>query len=267
MAEYKYPLTNEWTGARERLSLLEIVRDPWTIQNFEKIGVKEGWHCLELAGGGGSIAQWLCRQVGSNGHVVATDLEPRFLETINASNLEVWRHDLLRDRLPEAAFDLVHARAVLTFLPRPAETITKIVATVKPGGWLVLEEPDYVSEVPDPSMRPEAMALSKKAHSALRTFAHSLGYDAGFGRRLYYEVSRNGISDIQAEGSVRMRIGGTPSARFFKVTLEQLQDQVLKAGLLTTAELEDFRSLLDSPEYRWVGQISFAVWGRRILAK
>jgi 2-polyprenyl-3-methyl-5-hydroxy-6-metoxy-1,4-benzoquinol methylase len=104
MAEYKYPLTNEWTGARERLSLLESVRDPWTIRNFEKIGVKEGWHCLELAGGGGSIAQWLCRQVGSNGHVVATDLEPRFLETIDATNLEVWRHDLLRDPLPEAAF-------------------------------------------------------------------------------------------------------------------------------------------------------------------
>jgi 2-polyprenyl-3-methyl-5-hydroxy-6-metoxy-1,4-benzoquinol methylase len=267
MAEYKYPLTNEWRDARERLSLLETLRDPWTIRNFEKIGVRGGWRCLELAGGGGSIAQWLCRQVGSEGHVVATDLEPRFLETIDAPNLEVWRHDLLRDPLPEAAFDLVHARSVLGFLPRPAETITKIVATVKPGGWLLLEEPDYVSEVPDPSMTPEAMALSKKAHSALHTLAHSLGYDAGFGRRLYYEVSRNGISDIQAEGSVSMRIGGTPSASFFKVTSKQLQDQVLNAGLLTPAELEDFQSLLDSPEYRWVGQMAISVWGRRISAK
>jgi hypothetical protein len=44
------------------------------------------------SGGGGSIAEWLCRQVGGSGHVVATDLEPRFLEAINLSNLEVWRH-------------------------------------------------------------------------------------------------------------------------------------------------------------------------------
>jgi ubiquinone/menaquinone biosynthesis C-methylase UbiE len=131
MSEYKYPLTNEWRGARERFSLVEKSLDPWTIQIFKKIGVREGWHCLEVAGGGGSIAQWLCHQVGSNGHVVATDLEPRFFETIDAPNVEVWRHDLLRESLPAAAFDLVHARAVLAFLPRPAQTIAKIAAAVK----------------------------------------------------------------------------------------------------------------------------------------
>ena len=41
---------------------------------------------------------------------------------------------------------------------------------------------------------------------------------------------------------------------------QRLQDQVLKAGLLTLAELEDFKSLLDSPEYRWVGQMTISVW-------
>jgi hypothetical protein len=95
-------LSNEWQGARERLSLLEALIDPWTIRNLGKIGVREGWNCLEVAGGGGSIAEWLCRQVGGSGHVVATDLEPRFLEAItNLSNLEVWRHDILREPLPE----------------------------------------------------------------------------------------------------------------------------------------------------------------------
>jgi ubiquinone/menaquinone biosynthesis C-methylase UbiE len=266
MSEYKYPLTNEWTGARERLSLLEGLRDPWTIRNFEKIGVKEGWHCLEIAGGGGSIAQWLCRQVGSSGHVIATDLEPRFLEAIDEPNLEVWRHDLLRETFPEKAFDLVHARSVLTFLPSPAETITTMVSAVKPGGWLLLEEPDFISEIPDPSMTPIAMALSKKGHDALHTLARSIGYNTEFGRRLYHEVSKNGLDDLQVEGYVAMRIGGTPSARFHKVTLEQLQDQVLKAGLLTSAELQDYRSLLDSPQYRWLGQMTISVWGRRSLA-
>jgi ubiquinone/menaquinone biosynthesis C-methylase UbiE len=75
------------------------------------VGVREGWDCLEIAGGSGSIAQWLCRQVGASGHVAATDLQPRLLEAINASSLEVWRHDILRDPLSEKTFDLVHARA------------------------------------------------------------------------------------------------------------------------------------------------------------
>ena len=41
---------------RERLSLVETLLDPGTIRIFEKIGVREGWHRLEVAGGGGSIA-------------------------------------------------------------------------------------------------------------------------------------------------------------------------------------------------------------------
>jgi hypothetical protein len=41
MAEYKYPSSNEWKDARERLSLLEAMLDPWTIRNLGKVGVGE----------------------------------------------------------------------------------------------------------------------------------------------------------------------------------------------------------------------------------
>jgi SAM-dependent methyltransferase len=264
VAEYKYPLSNEWKGARERLSLLEAIRDPWTIRIFGKVGVTEGWHCLEIAAGGGSIAEWLCRQVGDSGHVVATDLEPRFLEAINASNLEVWRHDILHEPLPKRAFDLVHARAVLGFLPRPAETVSIMAAALKPGGWLVLEEGDIVSAIPDPSMTTAAAALSKKGRDAM---LNHLGYDGEYGRHLYHHVSMNGIGDVEAEGFVAMQIGGTPGARLWKVTLEQVGDQILKAGLLTLAELDDYRSLLESPAYRWFTPMMMSVWGRRIGAQ
>jgi SAM-dependent methyltransferase len=262
-AEYQYPLDNEWEGARERLSLLEALFDPWTIRILEKIGVGEGWRCLEIAAGGGSIAEWLCRQVGSNGHVVATDLEPRLLEAISASNLEVWRHDIVREPLPEGAFDLVHGRAVLGFLPHPAEAIRKMAAALKPGGWLLVESGDSVSAIPDPSMTPAATALSRKGRDAMLSV---LDYDGEYGRHLYHDVSTRGIEDLQAEGFVAMQVGGTPSARFWKITLEQVQDQILEAGLLTSMELDDYRSLLESPEYRWFTPMMMSVWGRRIAA-
>jgi SAM-dependent methyltransferase len=264
MAEYEYRLSNEWKDARERLSLLEAMLDPWTTRNLGKVGVREGWRCLEIAGGGGSIAEWLCRQVGGSGHVVATDLEPRFLEAIHASNLEVWRHDILRQPLPEGAFDLVHARALLGFLPNPAETIGKMAAALKPGGWLLLEAGDHVSEIPDPSMAPAAIALSKKGRDAME---RHWGWDSEYGRRLYHDVSINGIGDLQAEGSSAMQIGGTPSAKFWKITLEQVQGKILESGLLTLGELEDYRSLLESPEFRWFTPLMVSVWGRRIAAQ
>jgi hypothetical protein len=153
---------------------------------------------------------------------------------------------------------------VLTFLPRPAETITKIAAALKPGGWLLIEEPDCVSAIPDPSMAPAAAALSKKGWDAVLSHVHSQGYDSEFGRHLYHDVAISGFADLQAEGFVAMALGGTPFAKFWKITLEQVQDHVLKAGLLTVAELEDYRSLLDSPEYRWMAPTIISVWGRRV---
>ena len=175
MAEYQYMLDNVWKAARERLTQLELVCDPWTIRNLGLIGVEAGWHCLEVAGGGGSIAAWLCRQVGASGHIMATDLDPRFLEAIAAPNLEVRHHDILADPLPEAAFDLVHTRALLTFLPQPDQAIRKMAAALKPGGWLLVEEPDYVSAIPDPSMAPWAVTLSRKGWEALLSQGRSRG--------------------------------------------------------------------------------------------
>ena len=70
MPEYEYPLDNEWKAARERLALLEAVFDPWTVRNFGKVGVAEGWHCLEVAGGAalsrnGSVAALESRVMSS----------------------------------------------------------------------------------------------------------------------------------------------------------------------------------------------------------
>jgi hypothetical protein len=54
--------------------------------------------------------------VGTTGPVVATDLDTRFLDRLEYSNLEVRRHDVSRETLPVTAFDLVHTRTVLTHL-------------------------------------------------------------------------------------------------------------------------------------------------------
>jgi SAM-dependent methyltransferase len=267
VAEHKYPLSNELTGARERLSLLETLWDPWTIRNFGKLGVGKGWHCLEIAGGGGSIAEWLWRQVGSGGHVVATDLQPRFLEAIDESNLEVWRHDILRQPLPVRKFHLVHARAVLAFLPQPAETITKMVAALKPEGWLLVESADFVSAIPDPSMSPAAVALLKKGWDAVLWHLQTQGYDTAFGRCLYHDVAVNGLGDLHPEGYVAMQVRGAPFARFWEITLEQVRDHLLEAGRLTPAELEDYRFLLGRPEYRRLAPTMMSVWGQRIAVR
>ena len=97
----RYSFANEWHAARERLAAIETWLDPGTIRHLLACGVGEGWQCLEVAAGGGSIAAWLSHQVGSLGQVVATDINPRFLEELDLPNLEVRRHHLLQDALQE----------------------------------------------------------------------------------------------------------------------------------------------------------------------
>ena len=90
MAAYMH--ANAWEGERRRLAQVEAAEDPGTIRHLEALGVAAGWRCLEVGGGGGSIAAGLCRRVGPTGAVVATDLGPRFLEALDLPDLAVRRH-------------------------------------------------------------------------------------------------------------------------------------------------------------------------------
>src|SRR5262249_61297296 len=115
-------------------------------------GVGAGGRCREGAAGAGSIVDWLCRRVGPAGSVLATDLDPRFLAGRQQPNLEVRQHNILTDPLPEAEFDLVHARNLLLHLAEPQQALRRMVAALKPGGWLLAEEGDFVTFVPDPAV-------------------------------------------------------------------------------------------------------------------
>ena len=117
---------------RERLAAIEAAADPLTIECLEKLDVAAGWHCLEVGAGAGSMASWLCGRVGPDGKVVATDLQTKFLETIEAPNLEVRRHDITADELEQGAFDLVSARKVLEHLADPSAALRRMAGALRP---------------------------------------------------------------------------------------------------------------------------------------
>jgi tRNA A58 N-methylase Trm61 len=92
---------------RARLRLIEEIYDPATTRRLASLGLTSGWRCLELGAGAGSIASWLAARVGPSGQVVATDIDPRFLQDIKLPNLEVRRHDIRTDALEREAYDLL----------------------------------------------------------------------------------------------------------------------------------------------------------------
>jgi SAM-dependent methyltransferase len=219
-----------------------------------------------VGAGGGSIAEWLCRCVGPTGRVVATDIDTRFLEVLQMPNLEVRRHNVVTDPLPEAAFDLVHTRAVLIHLPEREQAIRRMVSALKPGGWFLAEEGDFSSFVPDAAVGAATVALFAKGWAAFDQVYAAGGADSRYGRRLYGDLCAAGLVDVQAEGRVLMTRGGSPDARFWRVTFTQLQERMVATGLLTDQEMEQFLALYDDPNFVLMGPVLMAVWGRRTVA-
>ena len=164
--------------ARGRLAAAEALLDPGTIKVLQQVGVTDGWRCLEVGAGGGSIARWLATVVGRQGLVVATDLTTEHLQ-VEPATVEVRQHDIVRDPLEEATYDLVHARLVLEHLPERGAVLRKLANALRPGGWLVVEDVDYVSAVPVSQLgatlhaRTQALRLEvfdRKTYDALPEF-------------------------------------------------------------------------------------------------
>jgi 2-polyprenyl-3-methyl-5-hydroxy-6-metoxy-1,4-benzoquinol methylase len=64
---------------RRRLDLFAARLDPVTKRRIGRLGLAPDVRCLEVGGGRGSIARWLCQDVAPRGQVTATDLDTGFL--------------------------------------------------------------------------------------------------------------------------------------------------------------------------------------------
>jgi SAM-dependent methyltransferase len=259
--ERSYVFDNSAIQAESRLSALAAIFDPGTIRHIADIGVADGWRCLEVGAGSGSIASWLCDRVGFEGRVVATDLDTRFLELLPHGNLEVWRHDIAADPLPEAEFDLVHARLVLVHLPDRDQVLRRMAAALKPGGWLLAEEFDALSLQPDSAVSPTEKPL--KSFSAMQAVMSDHGVDSSFGRRLAAHIRGCGLLDVAAEGRLFMVQGRSAGIDLLRNSMQQLRSEMIMSGQINEAEFAHDMDLLDDRDLLIPSPIMWAVKARR----
>jgi len=245
---------------RARLQAAEDLLDDGTQRVLERLGLAPGWRCLEVGAGGGSIARWLAARVGPHGHVVATDISTRDLDTRGLANLEVRQHDIVRDALETDAYDLVHARLLLEHLPARDIAFSKLAQSLRPGGWLVVEDVDYVSAVPVSELGAREHAHSQSIR--LEAFSAS-GVDHALGRALPSRLRAIGLCDVGNEGRVWVMEGGSPGARWFQISLAHLRSRLVGPGLLSDAEIDRMLELFQDPNWSALSPIIMAAWGSR----
>ncbi|HEY6088697.1 MAG TPA: methyltransferase domain-containing protein [Gemmatimonadaceae bacterium] len=256
-----YVFDNAQREAEQRLAALPALYDPGTIRHLSQLGVGDGWRCLEIGAGSGTIAMWLGERVGATGHVLATDLDTRFLENLRLENVEVRMHNIESDPLPRDAFDLIHLRLVLVHLLSRERVLQSLVGALRPGGWLLAEEFDSLSMTPDPSVNPAETSL--EADVVFRQVMQARGLDLRYGRLLPSRFQQIGLVDVDAEGRVPLWRGGGYGGALMRANLEQLRDDILATGRITLDQFERDLARLEDEKCVRPSSVMWAVWGRR----
>lgn len=257
----RYVFDNARPQAEVRFATVAEMYDPGTLRHLTELSVRPGWRCLEVGGGGGTIASWLCDQVGPNGRVTATDIDTRYLDRLTKANLKVERHDIVSDPLPEACFDLVHTRLVLMHIPERERVLRRLVLALKPRGWILAEEFDSLSVRSDPLANPVETPF--KTFDVMYKVMASRGVELRCGRLLASRMSNLGLVEIAAEGRAFMWQGRSTAAEMFRANVEQLRGAILDTGLITDEEVEHDLMLLADKNSVFPSPTMWAVRARR----
>jgi len=252
--------TDDESAAREyeRLRALGRWRDPATIRALEATGIGPGWHCLEVGAGAGTTSAWMAQRVGREGSVLSTDVDLRFHGPA-VGNTEIREHDITRDPLPDDHFDLVHARAVLQHVAERELALERMIAALKPGGWIVVEEGDMRAFEAQPLPEP-----LNTLHQIMAAGASMQEYrEPNFGTRLLRLFQDHGLDDVEARGYVETMRAGEDSGEWWFLAIEHVRDRIVEAGVMSGDDFDTALAIAHTPGFTMLGPTSIQVTGRK----
>lgn len=227
---------------RARLAGNEALWDPGSQSLFAELGLGPGWHCLEVGAGGGSLVEWMAHRGAA---VTAVDIDTRFIEHLASDNVDVHCLDIRTDALPPGEFDLVHARLVLQHLRDREQILNQLAATLRPGGWIVIEEFDWTYfgwETTNPALNATTRAVLD--------YAEQTGIALNFGRRILHALHQAGLAVVGGQGSVQIIDSACPGFDFFELTIRSMLQPVVEIGAVCELDADAAIARLDHKDLR-----------------
>jgi SAM-dependent methyltransferase len=258
--EEGYLLDNRQAEAGQRFDAFAELFDPSTFRRLTAVGLGPGWRVWEVGAGGRSVPAWLARQVGAHGRVLATDIDTSWVS--GTAGVEVLRHDVGLDPVPDGPFDLVHARLLLVHLPHRNRALAQMLSALGPGGWLVVEEAD-------PALQPlvclegqgPAEQLANRLKSGFRRLLADRGVDLAYGRTLPRRLRELGLTDVSA--AAYFPITRPACTQLERATVEQIRDRPIAGGIATAAEIDEHLAAVSGGAIDLATSPMISAWGRR----
>jgi SAM-dependent methyltransferase len=266
MSSSEYLLAGQ-VSELERLKVQSRVWEPSGRRLLEEIGEGRGRRAVDIGCGVMGWLRLLSEWVGPDGEVVGTDVDDAMLTVAKQlvadeglGNVVLRNDDLFATSLEPGSFDLVHARYEITPLGRGPEQMTTYLGLVRPGGTVVLEDPDVASW----HFNPPAPALEKLIALIVEAFRRTGGdWDAG---RKHLDLFRS----FGIEANVRAEVFAlAPGHPYLRLPLQFAT--ALEARLLSLVEPGDLEQLRNDAEVelkepgRWGTTFTLLqCWGQRI---
>jgi SAM-dependent methyltransferase len=260
-----YLLRNDLPAAMDRFEAFAALFDPSTFRHLDGLGLSRGGRCWEVGAGGTSVVRHLADRVGPDGYVLATDIDVSWAVEAEGPAVEVQLHDVALDPSPGPPFDLVHARLVLVHVPERAAALDNMVAALRPGGVLLIEDAD-------PALQPLScleetgpeQVLANTLRRGFRTLLAERGVDLAFGRSLPRRLRAAGLVDVGADAAFPL---AHPACSYLEVaTLAIVRDQLVEHGIATDDEIERHLASVRAGRLDLAQPPMISCWGRRPLA-
>jgi SAM-dependent methyltransferase len=253
----------------ERLQRQADELEPESVALLDRVDRPVGGSAIDLGCGPAGVLALLAERVGVRGRVVGLDSDPTHVSLARAfarerglAQVEIVEADASQTGLPANSFDLVHARTLLINLPDPAAVVAEMVRLAKPGGHVLVQEPDLAVRI----CYPLDPAWTELAELFLAV-AQRNGADLYIGRRLPTLLRRAGLVDIGIEARAAIYPHGHTRRAVLADLMRSLRPIIVDQGLRTEAELEDLdravRSHLDNPDVLVLPGLSFLAWSRK----
>ncbi|MDQ7905962.1 methyltransferase domain-containing protein [Phytohabitans sp. ZYX-F-186] len=242
------------------MSALAHMYDPFSVDRLTGLHVPDNARCLVLGVGASRVAGRLA-DLAPHGQVIATDTDHS--HTIAHPRVRQVTGDLLTDPLPAGRWDVIHARLLLGHLDSRDDLLADLTGTLTANGVIVVEEfaGTWSTSVLDAPDWDEANRLFTAYHHAFREILAGQGVDLTWARRVHGVMRRLGLR-VETRAHAATWAGNSPGTRLAWASAGLLRDKLAAHGM-PPADIDAFRTLLQHPDLRVLGNLALSTIGRR----